>query len=56
MAMDRAEKALKLTPEGNGSYSLDLDSLRPKKPQSPAQHQSVKKAALASAIKRKGFQ
>ena len=54
--MGRAEKAMKLTPEGNGSYSLDIDTLRPKKPQSPAQHAAVQKAALASAIKRKGFQ
>lgn len=52
-----AEGGLKLTPQGSGGYDLDPMDLTPKgksnRPQSPAQHAAVKKAAAASRTKRK---
>lgn len=48
----KANASLVLTKEGNGRYELD-DDLLPKKPQTPAQHSSVKKAAKVSAMRRK---
>lgn len=47
-AFMRAEKGLKLTPEGNGAYDFE------KKPRTPAQEMATKKAQTASAQKRKG--
>lgn len=50
-----ANANLELSPVGNGGYDLHPDTLLPvmKKPQSVAQHESVKKAAKASVMKRK---
>ena len=52
-----AEDSLTLTPQGSGGYDLHPTDLSPKKKslqtQSPAQHESVKKAAAASRTKRK---
>jgi len=54
-AFHKQERGLTLTPEGNGGYELK-HNLMPKKPQTPAQHAAVKKAAAASASKRRtGF-
>lgn len=47
-AFQRKEASLKLTPEGNGGYDFE------KKPRTPAQMAATKKAAQASAVKRKG--
>lgn len=51
----KANFDMTLTPEGNGGYDLHPDTLMPtiKKQQSLAQHESVKKAAKASVLKRK---
>lgn len=52
-----AEGSMTLTPQGSGGYDLDPMNLSPKgksnRPQSAAQHASVKKAAAASRTKRK---
>lgn len=47
-AFQRKEASLKLTPEGNGGYDFE------EKPRTPAQMSATKKAAQASAMKRKG--
>lgn len=47
-AFMRAEKGLKMTPEGNGRYDFE------KKPRTPAQQAATQKAGQASAQKRKG--
>jgi hypothetical protein len=56
-SVHRAEKMLKLTPEGNGSYGLHPDTMKPLAgmtggPRTPAQQQATKKAQAASAMKR----
>lgn len=50
-----ANSNIVLSPVGNGGYDLHPDTLMPmtKKPQTLAQHESVKKAAKASVLKRK---
>lgn len=59
-AFHRQEGNLSLTPQGNGRYELNADTLQPAAPQraslkplTPAQEASVKKAAATSAAKRK---
>jgi hypothetical protein len=53
-AFHKMETGLTIDKVGNGGYDLAQTSLKPLgKPQSPAQHASVKKAALASAASRK---
>jgi hypothetical protein len=53
-AFHKMESGLAVDSVGNGGYDLAHTSLKPmSKPQSPAQHASVKKAALASAASRK---
>ena len=62
-AFAKAEGGLALTPEGNGRINMDNSSLMPSKPagakmssgkpQSPAQHASVEKAARASVMRRR---
>jgi hypothetical protein len=62
-AFTKANSGMQLTPEGNGRINMDSETLMPSKapasrmgsgrPQSPAQHASVEKAAKASVMKRR---
>lgn len=47
-----AESGLVKTKEGNGRYEMNHNTLRPKKPRTPAQIASQKRAATASVRKR----
>lgn len=56
-AFSRAEKNMQIDKIGNGSFAFDLHGPsshnKSGRPQTPAQHASVKKAAAASVAKRR---
>lgn len=54
-AFTKAEKSMQISKIGTGGYDVDhaMKPIGVHKPQSPAQHASVKKAGAASASKRK---